>query len=125
MGGICGANATTAGARPVEPHFKPLDPEPISAVRIEGIIEDRYLPGMPGRIIQAAYEELKRACLKEPALLHRYPIVSETLIQARAVVVGIEAFLIACQIRNGRLDFCEIDVIDSGHRRPDFAGTIQ
>ena len=110
MRGVYRAYTAPIRLRSIEPYFKPLDPEPIVANRVECMVEARHLPGMVGRIIQAAYIQSQGARLKVPAFVHRYPAVPAALHQPRTIVVHVEAFPVTCQILNGCADFREPDM---------------
>ena len=130
MRGIGGAHAAAAGIRAIEAHFEALDPQPITAVRIEGLVECRYLPVMTGRVIPAAHEQLGCRCIEKPALDDRNLdirklAVSEALGNAHIVVVPVEACLIARQIRNGLRDLCEINTLAPVHNRPHLSRLVQ
>src|SRR6476469_4515297 len=60
MRGIERAYPTAIRSCAVEPHFETFDPEPITAIRIKGVVQLRHLPAMIGWIVQAADIEPER-----------------------------------------------------------------
>src|SRR5215216_942515 len=104
------AHTTPIRLRSIEPYFKSLNPEPIVANHVECMVENWHMPGMAGRIIQAAHIQPQGTRLKVPALVHRYPVVPTALHEPRTIVVHVEARPVTCQILKGCPDLCEPDM---------------
>ena len=85
---------------------------------------------MTGGVIPAAHEQLGCRCIVKPALDDRNLdirklAVSEALGNAHIVVVGVEAYLIARQIRNGLRNLCEINTLALVDQSPHLSRLVQ